>query len=115
MTTKHNITIPQGSTWRLVVTVLGGPSSLVGYVGSMQIRKAKADAVALATVATERFQVNSSTRQVVVELSDEDTGSMSWSSLAFYDLYLEGPTGDRWRIIEGVATLSKTVTREEEV
>lgn len=111
-TTKHDITIPQGSHWRLVVTVSGGPQDLSGYTGEMQIRQVKADPVVLASVAPERFTVNAGPRQVILELTDEDTLAYTWGGSAVYDLYVVGPTGDRWRVIEGRVTINKTVTRE---
>jgi hypothetical protein len=113
MTTKHDITIPQASTWQLVVTISGGPETIDGYEGSMQVRKTKVSEAVLADVNPARFTITDSTRQVVLTLTDEDTAAYAWSGTAFYDLYIEGPEGDRWRVIEGLATLSKTVTQEE--
>lgn len=111
-TTKHDIVIPQAGTFRFVVTVEGGPTSLAGYTADMQIREMKSSAAMLANFQSSFFVVDDINRQVVLEVSDEDTAVFEWSRPAVYDIYIEGPLGDRWRLIEGVATLNKTVTRE---
>jgi hypothetical protein len=112
MTTKYDMIIPQSGTYRLVIDIVGGPDTLTGYIGSMQIRAAKGDIEELATVDPMDFDINDQTLQVVLEIPDEETGSWDWSGRAVYDMYIEGPSGDRWRILEGLATLSKTVTQE---
>lgn len=110
--TRHNISIPQDSTYVLVVSVVGGPPSIDLYTGSMQIRPSKDSAEVLADLDDTFFTVDALNRQVVLELTDEETGSYDWSGNAVYDMYIEGPSGDRWRLIEGLATLNRTVTRE---
>ncbi len=113
MTTRHNIIIPQGGTYRLVVNVVGGPDNLSGYVGDMDIRQVKASTPALVKVPESCFTVDDINRQLVLVLPDELTADYDWSLNAVYDLYVVGPSGDRWRVLEGTAVLNKTVTREE--
>lgn len=113
MTTRHNITIPQNSTYRLVVNISGGPADLSGYVGDMDIRQYKEATPALAKIGPGYFTVDDVNRQLVLEIPDEVTGGYTWSGAGVYDLYIEGPAGDRWRVLEGTVELSKTVTREE--
>lgn len=110
MATRHNIVIPQAGTYRLVVLVADGPTDLSGYTAQMQIRPAKGSVELYAEVTG--ITVEPVNRQVIVEMTDEQTGAMNWLRDAPYDLYIEGPAGDRWRLLEGLATLSKTVTRE---
>jgi hypothetical protein len=112
MTTKHDITIPQASTFRIVVTVADGPADLTDYTADMQIRQTKLSDTTLADITNESFTVEALTRQVILELTDEQTGLYDWARPAVYDMYIEGPAGDRWRLLEGLATLNKTVTRE---
>lgn len=112
MTTKLDLIIRQASTYVLVVTVMDGPSDLTGYTGEMQVRETKASNAALATITNASFTVDPLNRQVILELTDEQTGLYDWARPAVYDMYIEGPAGDRWRLLEGLATLSKTVTRE---
>jgi hypothetical protein len=111
-TTKNDITIPQAGTFVFVVDVVGGPDSLAGYTADMQIREVKASTDTLADLPTSYFTVDDVNRQVVLEIPDEDTAIYDWARPAVYDIYIEGPSGDRWRLIEGVAHLNKTVTRE---
>lgn len=110
-TTKLDIIIPQGDNFRLVITVVGGPGSLAGYAGEMQIRKTKASDVILAEMQPGWFTVDSLNGQVVLDIPDEASALYDWSGEALYDLHLDNGT-DRWRVLEGRAKLSKTVTRE---
>jgi hypothetical protein len=96
-----------------VVNVIGGPDSIEGYVGSMQVRPEKESVELLAEVDPADITVNHLTRQVTVEIPSEETLLYDWDGLAVYDLYIEGPAGDRWRLVEGNVRISKTVTRED--
>lgn len=109
--TQLDICIPQTDTFRLVVDVVGGPESLSGYTGEMQIRKTKASDVVLAEMLPEWFTVDNLNRQVVLEIPETETGLYDWTGAAVYDIHLAGD--DRWRLLEGKARLDKTVTRED--
>lgn len=111
MTTKFDITVPQSDTFRLVITVNGGPVALAGYACVMQVRQSKASTAFLAEMGEELFTVDDINRQVVLEVPDEQTALYDWASPAVYDIHMEGPAGDRWRLLEGTARLNKTVTR----
>jgi hypothetical protein len=112
--TKYDIVIPQGGIWRLVVDVVGGPSSLAGWGAQMQVRKTKGGAQVLADLPPAAFSVDPDTRQLLIELNNDYTSTYDWSGPAVYDLYLVGPepNKDRWRLLEGSARLSQTVTKE---
>lgn len=110
MTTRYDLCIPQSGVLKVVITVTGGPPSLVGYAGEMQIRKSKTSDVILAEALPEYFTVDDLNSQVILEIPDTDTALYDWDGLAVYDMYLAGP--DRWRVLEGKARLDKTVTRE---
>lgn len=110
-TTKLNLTIPQGSIYRFVVTVVGGPADLTGYTGWMQIRETKSDAVVLDELTTE-ITVNNTTRQVVVTIPDTVTALYTWDN-ALYDLVIIGPADERWRVVEGYVRVNHSVTRED--
>lgn len=109
-TPRKNITIPQSGTYVLVMQIWNGPSTLAGAVCSMQIRLSKGSATALATIPEEAFTIDDVNRQVVLEITDEMTAGFSWTRTAVYDIYLEDAEGKRWRLLEGNADLSKTVT-----
>jgi hypothetical protein len=112
MSTCFNQTVDEGSTHAFVINVIGGPEDLEGYVGSMQIRPTKTSEVLLAEVAEADITVNHLTRQITVVIPDEETATYEWSGRAAYDLYIEGPGGDRWRVVEGTIRVSREVTRE---
>ena len=109
-TTKKDICIPQGDVYRIVVTVVDGPSSLAGYTGIMQIRKTKGSTEVLAEMNDDWFTIDDISRQVVLEIPDTATATYDWVGAAVYDMHLVGP--DQWRLIEGKAMLNKTVTQE---
>jgi hypothetical protein len=113
MATQKNLCIEQASTFVLVMTVVGGPESLTDYEGEMQIRRSKSDTTTLVDVPTANFTVNDGTKQVILEIPSDETELYDWSGFAVYDAYVVGPTNDRWRLIQGTARLSKTVTRED--
>ena len=108
--TRYDLCIPQSGVYQLVVNVVDGPSSLVGYGGEMQIRKTKSSATVLAEMQPGYFVVDDVNRQLVLTIPDTATETYDWDGLAVYDLYLVGP--DRWRMLEGRARLDKTVTKE---
>jgi hypothetical protein len=112
-TTRKDIAIPQSGTYRLVMTVVGGPDDLVGATCRMQIKTSKAsNATTLATIETDSFTIDDLNFQVVLEITDEQTSTFNWSKPAVYDIYLTDAQDKRWRLLEGVAILSKTVTQE---
>lgn len=107
----QDLVIEQNATNVMVITVVGGPETLVGYAGEMDIRERKSDIVPLAELGEEMFTVNNSTRQVVLTIPSSVAADYAWTA-GVYDLYVVGPGGDRWRLVEGRVRLSKTVTRE---
>jgi hypothetical protein len=109
--TKLPITIEQGSDFVLVVTVIGGPSSLAGYTGAMQIRSSKAASPALYDVPGSAIVVDDSTRQVTVTLPWTETVDFDWDS-GVYDLVVtSGNDLDAFRLVEGKVSIDHSVTR----
>jgi hypothetical protein len=102
--------IPAGGTVEFVVDVVGGPADLTGYTGSMQIRAQRSDVAPLATVDPAGITVDSFNRQVTVRIPSSATSGYLWER-GVYDLYITGPTGDAWPIVEGRVTTSLAVTR----
>lgn len=111
MTVLKHLVVGQGSTFRLVVNVLGGPTTLENYTGRMQVRKYRNDPVVLLDLTSDKFVVNHLTRQVVLTIPSAATENAAWSA-GVYDLNITGPSGDRWRLLEGNLRLSRSVTRE---
>lgn len=112
MAAQRDLEIPAGSTVEFVVDVLGGPTSMTGYVGSMQIRQLRTDPLPVAELAPGNITVNPTTRQVTVRIPGGDTALYDFRR-GVYDLYITGPGGDPWRLVEGRVTVSQSVTRED--
>ncbi len=107
---QRDIEIPGGSTLEFIVDVIGGPATLTGYTGSMQIRELRLDLDLLAEVPESCIVVNPTTRQVTVRIPSSETETYAWER-GVYDLLITGPTGDAWRLVEGRVTNSLPVTR----
>lgn len=108
--TRLDLEIPQRSTYKFVVTVVGGPPSLVGYVGHLQMRESVLDALPSVDLGAEAITVNDTTRQVTVVIPAEATEVVDWE-VGVYDLYLEGT--EPWRLVQGVVKINQSVTRED--
>ena len=105
-----DLEIPQGGTVEFIVDVVGGPTDLIGYEGSMQVREMRTSVAVLAEVSADSITVNPGTRQVTVRIPSDETSVYDFRA-GVYDLLITGPTGDAWRICEGRAELSLAVTR----
>ena len=107
---KLDITIEQGSDFQLVVTVVGGPVSLTGYTGAMQIRPGKESSTLLYDVSPSAITVDAANRQVVVTLPWTESVDFDWDG-GVYDLVIESAdTLHRPRIAEGKVTIDHSVT-----
>lgn len=110
--THLDIVIPQNGTFKVTVQVVGGPASMTGYTGEMKIRKSKANPVVLADVPGGNFTVDATARTLTMQIPSAATALYDWTGTAVYDMYLVSPSGtERWRVAEGIARLSHTVTR----
>lgn len=107
----RDLAIRAGITCEFVVDVVGGPATLDGYSGAMQIRELRNDILPIAEVPADAITVNGSTRQVTVRIPGTASASWSWVR-GVYDLRIDGPLGD-WLLVEGRATNSPAVTRED--
>lgn len=111
--TKLPITIEQGSDFVLVVTVVGGPVSMSGYTGSMQIRSIKSSSPALYSVPSGMITVDAPNRQVLVSLPWTETVDFDWDG-GLYDLVItSGNSADAYRIVEGKVSIDHSVTRAD--
>lgn len=108
--TKQDLVIEQNATGVFVVTVNGGPDTLLGLQGEMQIREAKAATDVLAELGPEDIEVDPDNRQVIVTIPSAESAGYDWEE-GVYDLYLVGAS-ERWRLAEGRVRLSRSVTRE---
>lgn len=111
MSARLDLEVPEASMHRVVVTIVGGPDSLAGYVGRLQARENKLSALPDIDLGAESISVNNTNRQVTIFFPDDATLGLPWE-VGVYDAYLTGTGGDRWRFLEGIIKVSRAVTRE---
>ena len=113
-----NPTTEQGATWRHGLALKAGPGvsapalDLTGFTARMQLRaELAAPAVLVAlTSANARITITPLDGRLDLVLSATDTAALDFDR-AVYDLEIEGAGGEVTRVLTGVATLSKQVTR----
>jgi len=114
---KVNITIEQGATFRKQLiwnAAGGGPNDLTGYTARMQIREKVSDTSPTVDITTANSGITLGGTAGTIDLfiSDVATDAITFQS-GVYDLEMvdTGGSGDVTRLIEGVVTVSKSVTR----
>jgi hypothetical protein len=108
---KLALMVEQGADFQLVVTVVGGPVSLSGYVGKMQIRATKSSTTVLYDVPSGMISVDAVNRQVVVSLPWTETDDFTWDG-GLYDVVITSANGvDAYRVVEGKVSIDHSVTR----
>lgn len=115
MASVYNITIEQGATFQLAVTLrddLGALLDLTGYSGRMQIRQSVSSSTVLAelTSANGRVVITPASGLVELNLEASATSALPASSLV-YDLELESSGGFVLRALQGAITIDPEVTR----
>lgn len=84
---------------------------LTDCTARMQIRRTISQPVILAaTTENGKIEINGPDGQITVKLTDEDTDTLRLRS-ARYDLEVEFPSGDVYRLLEGRIQISLNVTR----
>ncbi len=112
---SYNITIEQGATFRLQLTLTDGvePTPLTGYTGRMQIRQKIMSTDVLYVLTTENggLTITELEGKIALYISDEDTAAFGFRN-AVYDLELEdGGSGEVVRVLQGSIYVSPEVTR----
>lgn len=112
---KKNLSIEQYATFFKRLTwrdVKKRPINLTGWTAVLQMRTNAASPDVLFELSTANGRIVIDPLKGVIDLSitDEDTGSLAFSSAA-YDLSLYAPGGQRYRLIEGKVLVSPGVTR----
>lgn len=115
------IAIEQGATWTLGfnwhqagadANTPGDPYDLTGWVARMQIRRRQGTPILLdASTSNGKIVLGTTNGRVDIKFSDEDTDGLATAS-ALYDLELENPAGDVFRLLEGAVTVSPNITQE---
>jgi hypothetical protein len=111
---KYNIVMYQGAsfdytfTWKLNNSTV----NLTGYTARMQVRRNhRSEDVVLSFTDQDGITLGGSTGTVTVEADPETTAAVDAASYV-YDLELESPGGEVYRILEGTFRVSPEVTRD---
>lgn len=112
---SHDVVLEQGATFLLNLTynISGIPVNLTGYTARMQVRETIESDTALVTMYTgSGITLGGSAGTVDIEIDATTTANFDFET-AYYDLELVGPAPNYrvTRLIQGVMTLNKEVTR----
>lgn len=111
---SYNVLIEAGATFSLTVTYTdagGTPINLTGYTARMQIRDARADAVAALELNTTngRIVITGATGLLTLSIAAVDTALLDMRS-GVYDLIITSAGGVVTRLLEGFVTVSAAIT-----
>jgi hypothetical protein len=112
--TTYDILIEQGATFSQVITYKdnGVAVNLQGFTARMQVRATLEAATALIelTTANGRIALGGTAGTITLTISATDTEALT-SGRGVYDLELVSGSGIVTRLLQGVATISRNVTR----
>jgi hypothetical protein len=112
--TTYDILIEQGATYSQVITYkeAGVAVNLTGYTARMQVRATLESASTLVelTTANSRIALGGTAGTITLTISATDTAALA-SGRGVYDLELVSGSGIVTRLLQGVATISRNVTR----
>jgi hypothetical protein len=114
-TTKVNLLINQGATFRYKFTwkdAKGRLIDLTGFSARMQIRATVTDVAILVTLTTVSGGIVLGAKAGTVSLfmSDTNTSALAWAK-GVYDIELVSPSAEVFRLVGGTVTVSPEVTR----
>lgn len=111
MATISNIFINQHADFSTTVTIsdsTGSALDLTSYTAIAQIRKTYESTSATGFTAT--FDSDRTTGKITLSLTDTQTATLE-SGRYVYDLLITGVSGDKTRVVEGIATVNPSVSR----
>ena len=111
MATISNIFINQHADFSTTVTISdsnGSALDLTSYTVLAQVRKTYESTSATSFTAT--FDSDRTTGKITLSLTDTQTAALE-SGRYVYDLLLTGVSGDKTRVVEGIATVNPSVSR----
>ena len=112
--TTYDILIEQGATFSQLITYkeAGVAINLTGYTARMQVRATleSATTVVELTTANGRIALGGTAGTITLTISATDTAALA-SGRGVYDLELVSGSGIVTRLLQGVATISRNVTR----
>jgi len=111
---KYDITMYQGASfdytfaWKIDDT----PVNLVGYSARMQVRRSHPDPIVFIEMTTEngRITLGGSAGTISLQMPPEETEFVG-AAVYIYDIELESPQGEVYRLLEGKFIVSPEVTR----
>lgn len=111
---KYNLLIEQGATFwlQLTWTIDDLPVDLTGYVARLQIREdydSASPLVSLTSIDGGGITLNG-TGTIEIEIEHDVTASLT-AGKHVYDLELESPGGEVYRLIAGRATVTPRATK----
>ena len=109
MALYEELEIDQGSTFRYQVdltTSSGDPYDLNGFTITSQIRKTYKSTVVVGTFTP----TNPALGRIILTLTDEETAAIA-AGRYVYDVFIQGPGGQRYRVLEGMITVTPSVTQ----
>lgn len=111
----YNFNIYQGSTWSRQMTYKDGDGNVInlsGYAVRLKIRQTWGGTVllSLSTGAEGGITVAATSPNISVTITPTQTDALTFGK-AVYDMEIESPAGVVDRLIEGVVTLKKAVTK----
>ena len=112
--TTYDILIEQGATFLQVITYkdAGVAINLTGYTARMQVRATLESASTLVelTTANGRIALGGAAGTISLTISATDSAALT-AGRGVYDLELVSGSGIVTRLLQGVATISRNVTR----
>ena len=112
--TTYDLLIEQGATFSQLVTYKesGVAVNLTGYTARMQVRSTleSATSVVELTTANGRIALGGAAGTITLTISATDTAALT-AGRGVYDLELVSGSGIVTRLLQGVATISRNVTR----
>lgn len=90
----------------------GAPHDLTGWTARLQIRKSRSAPILLgASTEDGKITLGGPTGRVDIKFTAADTGAIA-TKTAKYDLELESPEGDVYRLLQGDVTIDDNITHE---
>ena len=112
--TTYDLLIEQGATFSQLVTYKesGVAVNLTGYTARLQVRSTleSASTIVELTTANGRIALGGAAGTITLTISATDTAALT-AGRGVYDLELVSGSGIVTRLLQGVATISRNVTR----
>jgi hypothetical protein len=112
MSGKYNIAAKQGATFSKTFTVSndGTPWNLTGYSGRMQVRRSFSDSTKLVNLVSPTNITLSNVGVIAVTISASVMATVP-AGRWLYDLEVQSPGGEVYRVLEGRFTVTPEVTK----